>query len=125
MPVTVRDLSRTGVGIALSPARINLGASANMLRLAHRLAAMFPEEFEIDLDPGRLGEQVRRRVQIVRMRRGVRDDDEILLGCTFHEPLSDGETKALDLLLPNHNETVEELARERARARLAKDAERA
>jgi hypothetical protein len=122
-PVSVTDLSRTGLGMEISPGRVGVAGQTSLGSLARRLAKVLPENVQIDLDPDRLAHLIRRTVTVVRIGPWMGQGDQIPVGCAFKVPLNDDEITALGLVLPRHGETEEEaVARLRRRARIKQDA---
>ena len=103
--VIVKDLSRTGVGISLSPVRLGIAREAGLAHLARQLAQVLPEKVQIEFDPQRLGQMVTRTLSVVRIRSWDSETTDILLGCTLSSPITEEEAGALGLALPFHGET--------------------
>ena len=106
--VIVKDLSRAGVGISLSPVRLGIAREAGLAHLARQLAQVLPEKVQIEFDPARLGQTITRTLSVVRIRRWDSETTDILLGCTLSRPITEEEAVALDLALPYHGETSSE-----------------
>lgn len=106
--VIVKDLSRTGVGISLSPVRLGIARDAGLAHLARQLAQVLPEKVQIEFDPQRLGQTVTRALSVVRIRSWDSETTDVLLGCTLSSPITEEEAVALDLALPYHGETIPE-----------------
>lgn len=106
--VIVKDLSRAGVGISLSPVRLGIAREAGLAHLARQLAQVLPEKVQIEFDPARLGQTITRTLSVVRIRRWDSETTDILLGCTLSRPITEEEAVALELALPYHGETSSE-----------------
>lgn len=104
--VIVKDLSRTGIGISLSPVRLGIAREAGLAHLARQLAQIIPEKVQIEFDPQRLGQMITRTLSVVRIRSWDSETSDILLGCTLSSPITEEEAVALDLALPYHGEVA-------------------
>lgn len=106
--VIVKDISRTGVGISLSPVRLGIARDAGLAHLARQLAQVLPEKVQIEFDPARLGQMITRTLSVVRIRSWDSETTDILLGCTLSSPVTEEEAVALDIALPYHGESMSE-----------------
>jgi len=111
IPATVRDLSRMGVRLGLSPDTLGASAGTSIGTLARHLARLLPEEPTIQLHHRLLGVLVLRRIRIVRVRPATGRPPLVELGCLFSEPLDDDESVALGLALPAAGETPSDARR--------------
>lgn len=105
IPALVRDLSRMGVRLGLSPDTLGASPSTSIGTLARQLAQLLPEEPTIELHHRLLGVLVVRRLRVVRVRPASGRPALVELGCLFDEPLDDDESAALGLALPAAGET--------------------
>jgi len=104
IPVRVRDLSRTGVGIAVSPGHVGVSRHMSLGGLARQLAQVLPEQFTLDVDPERLAHLLQKTCTVIRILKWDRDRTDLMLGCTFRTALNDDEIIAIGLGIPEHGE---------------------
>ncbi len=97
---TVLDISRMGLRLHVDLAALGCLDGDDLLRLGRVVEQHFGARFNVDLDHEALGQLVRKRLHVVRLGQERGREGTLELGCSFTEPLSDDETRVLDLDLP-------------------------
>jgi len=97
---TVEDVSRIGIRLSLPLASLCEGPGVDMLHLARAVEAYLGPRFNLDLNPEMLGPLVRKRLRIVRIGQDRDKPDALELGGEFGVPLSEDESRMLELNLP-------------------------
>lgn len=108
LDVSVIDISRGGVRIAIPCESVGVRAGASLLDVTRRLGTILPEQIQAVFG-GEAG--LERQLRVVRIGKCGPDMQQVELGCLHDRPLEDEEALALDIVLPREGESWEQAER--------------